>query len=361
MILLNPGPVTLTPRVRNALLREDLCHREPEFAALTLDLRRRLEEVYSDSTRTHAAVILTGSGTAATEAMLSTFASRTRATIVAANGVYGERMALMLERQGKPFVAVRAGWTEAVDEKKVAEALDENPAAACLAVVHHETTTGRLNRLDGLASLCRQRGVDLLIDAVSSFGGEELRFDDWRPLAVAATANKCLHGVPGLSFVLAGRDRLGQREGHATTMYLDLERYVSDQESGWSPFTQAVPLFYALREALEEFDEAGGWRPRRERYRLLSKTVRGALGRLGVEALLPEADTSAILSAFRIPTGDSYERIHDALKDKGFVIYAGQGDLRKTIFRIANMGAIGDDDLERLVDAFGSTFSRPRN
>jgi 2-aminoethylphosphonate-pyruvate transaminase len=361
VILLNPGPVTLTSRVRSALLREDLCHREPEFAALTLDLRKRLEGVYSDSARTHAAVLLTGSGTAATEAMLSTFASRSRPTIVAANGVYGERMALMLERQGKPFVSARAAWTDAIAEDRVAAALDENPAAGCLAVVHHETTTGRLNRLDGLASLCRERGVDLLVDAVSSFGGEEIRFDDWRPLAVAATANKCLHGVPGLSFVLAERERLGRRDGHATTIYLDLERYASEQASGWSPFTQAVPLFYALREALEEFDEAGGWRPRRDRYRFLSKTVRDALGRLGVETLLPQDDTSAILSAFRIPAGDSYERIHDALKEKGFVIYAGQGELRKTIFRIANMGAIGDDDVGRLVDALGSAFGGTRD
>ena len=360
MILLNPGPVTLTPRVRDALRREELCHREPEFAALTLDLRRRLEDVYPEAARTHAAVLLTGSGTAAAEAMLSTFARRDRPTVVAANGVYGERMALMLERQGKPFVTVGSGWMEPIDEDRIRAALKENPRAACVAAVHHETTTGRLNRLDGLSALCRERGLDLLVDAVSSFGGEELVFENARPLAVAATGGKCLHGAPGVSFVLAERERLARREGHATSVYLDLERYAADQSSGWSPFTQSVPLFFALQAALEEFEAGGGWRPRRDRYRFISAAVRAALERLGVAPLLPEEDTSAVLSSFRLPAGDSYDRIHGALKEKGFVVYAGQGDLRKTIFRIANMGAIGDDDLQRLIAALQSVLARPR-
>jgi 2-aminoethylphosphonate-pyruvate transaminase len=360
MILLNPGPVTLTPRVRNALLRGDLCHREPEFAALFLDLRQRLETVYPEAERTHAAVLLAGSGTAAVEAMLSTFSPRGQRTLVASNGVYGERMTQMLERQGKPFIAIRSVWTEAIDNNRIAAALNADSSIKCVAVVHHETTTGRLNRLDGLSGLCRERGVGLLVDAVSSFGGEELRFDDWRPLAVAATANKCLHGVPGLSFVLANRQQLDQNLRYATSLYLDLEHYHAEQTAGWSPFTQPVHVCFALHEALKELSESGGWRTRCERYRFISRTVRTTLEMLGVSALLPERETSAIMSAFRLPTGDSYERIHDELKARGFVIYAGQKDFRKTIFRIANMGAIGNDDLDRLIDALRSVFGGSR-
>jgi 2-aminoethylphosphonate-pyruvate transaminase len=360
VILLNPGPVTLTPRVKNALLRGDLCHREPEFAALFLDLRQRLETLYPEAKHTHAAVLLAGSGTAAVEAMLSTFAPRRERTLVVSNGVYGERMTLMLERQGKPFVTVRSAWTDPIDEDRVAAALNGDPSITCAAVVHHETTSGRLNWLDGLAVLCRERGVGLLVDTVSSFGGEELCFDDWRPLAVAASANKCLHGVPGLSFVLANRRQLEQNHRHATSLYLDLEHYYTEQTAGWSPFTQPVQICFALQEALQELSEAGGWRTRRERYRFISRTVRATLETLGVSALLPERETSAIMSAFRLPAGDSYERIHDELKARGFVIYAGQKDFRKTIFRIANMGEIGDDDIDRLTEALRSVFGEPR-
>jgi aspartate aminotransferase-like enzyme len=97
VILLNPGPVTLSPRVRRALAGgEDLCHREPEFYALTSEVLRSLEAVHDAAG--YRAVMLTGSGTCAVEAMLSTFALRDRATLVVANGVYGERMAEMLAR-----------------------------------------------------------------------------------------------------------------------------------------------------------------------------------------------------------------------------------------------------------------------
>jgi 2-aminoethylphosphonate-pyruvate transaminase len=356
VILLNPGPVTLSPRVRNALLREDLCHREPEFAELTLKLRNGIERVYPHSSGSYVAVLLTSSGTGAVEAMLSTFAPRDAATLIVSNGTYGERMATMLERQGKPCVQVAAPWTEPIRLDQVIAALDAHPEVTRMAVVHHETTTGRLNRLDELASLCRQRDVELLIDAVSSFGGEDIPLDQWRPLAVAGTASKCLHGVPGVSFVLCEHRAIALTQKHAPTVYLDLERYFLEQREGWSPFTQAVQGFFALQEALEEFFDAGGWRARHQRYRRLAHEVRQTLDRLGVRALLAESETSAILTAYRIPLDDSYERIHGALKERGFVIYAGQGDLRRSIFRIAHMGAISDDDLGRLIEALRIAF-----
>jgi 2-aminoethylphosphonate-pyruvate transaminase len=356
LILLNPGPVTLTSKVRQALQVEDLCHREPEFAELTLDIRRRIETVYSEAGGAYAAVLLTGSGTAAVEAMLSTFASPQRPTLVAANGVYGERMALMLERQRKPSVVIQAPWHAPIDLERIRLALKANAEIAAVTVVHHETTTGRLNGLAELAAICRERSVDLLVDAVSSFGGEELRIGEWRPRAIAATASKCLHGAPGVAFVLADREALGRRSGYSTSLYFDLERHYSEQVHGWSPFTQAVHVCLALREALLELAKDGGWPARQERYRLISHAVRETLHELGVEPLLRAEERSAILTAFRVPAGDNYDRIHDELKARGFVIYAGQGELRKTIFRVANMGAIGDDDLARLVAALQVAF-----
>jgi 2-aminoethylphosphonate-pyruvate transaminase len=342
--------------VRQALQREDLCHREPEFAELTLDIRRRIETVYSEAAKAYAAVLLTGSGTAAVEAMLSTFALPQRPTLVVANGIYGERMAVMLEKQGKPSVVVRVPWHAPIDLEKIEFTLKDNAEVATVAVVHHETTTGRLNRLDDLAALCRERSLDLLVDAVSSFGGEALHIDKWQPRAIAATASKCLHGAPGISFVLADREALGAGRGYSTSLYLDLEKQYTEQVNGWSPFTQAVHVCLALQEALSELADCGGWPARQERYRFISHAVRETLHELGVEPLLRPEETSAILTAFQLPAGDNYDRIHDQLKNEGFIIYAGQAELRKTIFRVANMGAIGNDDLVRLVAALHRTF-----
>jgi 2-aminoethylphosphonate-pyruvate transaminase len=354
VILLNPGPVTLSPRVRRALAGgEDLCHREPEFYALTTQILRSLEVVHDAAG--YRAVMLTGSGTCAVEAMVSTFASRSRPTLIVANGVYGERMAEMLVRQGKPARTVRAAWASAIDLAAVEQALD---GVARVAVVHHETTTGRLNALEPLAELCRKRGAGLLIDAVSSFGAEEIAFQRWRPLAVAAAANKCLHGVPGIAFVLAQPDALATSE--ATSLYLDLAAYAKEQARGISPFTQAVQALQALREALAEFAEEGGWRARRSLYLSRSARVRGCLAKLGVEPLIPLEESASMLTAFRLPPGASYARIHDALKARGFIIYAGQGEFAERIFRIATMGAISEADLERLEAALRGAFAPAR-
>lgn len=351
MILLNPGPVTLSARVRAALGREDLCHREPEFAALTLALGEGLLAIYPESVADYAAVLLTGSGSCAVEAMLSTFAAPERPTLVICNGVYGERMAQMLGRQRKALRQLDLGWQSPLDLEPIVAALDAEPQIAAVAVVHHETTTGRLNVLDGLARLCRERGLDLLIDAVSSFGAEPIDFAAWQPTAVAATANKCLHGIPGAAFVVARRECLQEGRGYATSLYLDLEGYCPAQRAGWSPFTQSVQAFQALHEALCEHREEGGWRARRARYLHLSNTLAEHLRARGVTPLLEEGASAAMLRAYRLPEGLDYPRLHDALKARGFVIYAGQGRLAEQIFRIATMGAIGDDDLQRLLQA----------
>ena len=175
-------------------------------------------------------------------------------------------------------------------------------------------------------------------------------------MAVAGASNKCLHGAPGVSYVIARRESLETRPSFATTLYLDLHPYYAEQKNGWSPFTQSVQICQSLLEALTEFHEAGGWRSRHARYREISQRVRSELESLNVEGVLSAQESSVVLTAFRLPSRLSYEQVHDALKARGFVIYAGQGELRKTIFRIANMGAITDDDVTRLIEALRSVF-----
>ncbi len=115
MRLLNPGPVTLSPRVRAALERPDLCHREPVYAALQNSVRARLAAVYAEAAATYEAVLLTGSGTAAVEAMLASLVPDHGKALVVANGVYGERIATILDAHGKPHEVVRAPWTQTLD------------------------------------------------------------------------------------------------------------------------------------------------------------------------------------------------------------------------------------------------------
>jgi 2-aminoethylphosphonate-pyruvate transaminase len=359
--LLNPGPVTLTSRVRAALTGVDLCHREPEFAALQSEIRRRLIGVYPQAARDYTAVLLAGSGTAAVEAMVGTFVPRQGHALVVANGVYGERMAAMLAAQGKTAHTARAAWTEPMDLLAAERLLAGEPRITHVLAVQHETTTGRLNNIAALGALCRRFDKPLLLDAVSSFGAEELDFENWNLAACAATANKCLHGVPGVSFVLARRDALAAESG-ATSLYLDLSRYYAEQEKGSTPFTMPVQVCYALAEALRELEDAGGWRARRAHYAALSALAFAGLQSQGVAPLLDiAAPSSPVLTAYRIPTGPAgldYASLHTALKAAGFVIYAGQGQFQHEIFRIAVMGDLAAADIERLLTAFAQWRQR---
>lgn len=351
-ILLNPGPVTLSDRVRAALGRDDCCHREPEFAALTQSINKRLLEIYEGASPDYAAVTLAGSGTSAVEAMLRSFTRDDGMALLVANGVYGERMAAILDAAGRPHAQVGGSWLDPMDLDTVARLLREKPAIDTVIAVHHETTTGRLNDIDALGKLCREHDCGLLLDAVSSFGAEQIRFRDWNLRALAATANKCLHGVTGMALVIAETTALESAACPSDSVYFDLGNYYRQQNgSGYSPFTPAVHSAYALDAALDEMAQAGGWRARRRRYLELAERIAATLRDCGIQPLIDAEESAASMRAYRLPPSPAYQELHDNLKDDGFVIYAGQGALADSIFRIANMGDIRDEDAERLCDA----------
>lgn len=356
MRLLNPGPVTLTERVRRSMLAADLCHRESEFFDLQDEARAGLLTVYGADSAQWCPVLLTSSGTGAVESMIATLVPQEGRVLVAENGVYGERIAQICARYRIACERMTGDWMQALDLSAIARRLEraaEEGGARFthVAAVHHETTTGRLNDLRALGGVCRQHGVNLLLDAVSSFGAEAIDFTDECLAAVAATANKCLHGVPGVAFVLVRRRAL--ERAASRTYYLDLARAARAQDGRDTPFTPAVHAHYALVEALREHAEEGGWAARQRRYAALAEQVRAGLAALGVAPVLPPEESSVVLRSYGLPTAITYPVLHDALKARGFVIYAGQGNLAARLFRIATMGDVSSGDIDRLLECCG--------
>jgi 2-aminoethylphosphonate-pyruvate transaminase len=349
MLLLNPGPVTLSERVRRSLLNTDLCHRESEFFDLQDEARSRLLSVYGLSPSMWSAVLISASGTAAVECMIAGLVPAHGRLLIAENGVYGDRIAQICQQYSVPHERLVGDWMKALDLSLIEARLTEpnGPRFTHLAAVHHETTTGRLNNLKSLGALCRKFSVGMLIDGVSSFGAEAIDFTDESLLAVAATANKCLHGIPGVAFVMVRRDAI--ETAVSRTFYLDLKRLARQQEVRNTPFTPAVHAFYALVEALREFADEGGRVARHRRYTALADQVFTGLADLGIGSVLPKDESSVVLRSYHLPPRLGYEQLHDALKQQGFVIYAGQGNLSKTLFRISTMGELAHADMERLL------------
>lgn len=353
-VLLNPGPVNVSDRVRDALLRGDMCHREPEFADLMSRVRAKLAKLLAPS-GSRVAVLVTGSGTSAVEAMIGSSVPAGKKLAVVKNGVYGERIAEIARRHGIETVDVEAPWTQPPELAAVARALDD-PTVGGLAAVHHETTTGLLNPIREWGALCRARGKTFAVDSVSGMCGDDLDLEGWSIDFCAGTANKCIQGLPGISFVIARREAIRSRGG---PLYLDLAADLAAQEKGAPRFTMAVQILYALEAALDELAEetvAG----RVARMKRASSLLRAGFARLGLELLLPRELQSATITTLALPASASYPRLHDLLKARGFVIYAGQGGLEKKAFRVANMGALSEDDFRAFLAALETSLAESR-
>lgn len=354
-VLLNPGPVSLSEGVRRAATRLDLCHREPEYFEVQDRVIQGLLDVYGCDIGQWAAVLTGGSGTSALEAMMASLLPENAHVLVLENGVYGERLSRIAGIYGIGSQALHTQWGEPIDLGAL-DTLLANGEFTHVAAVHHETTTGRLNPVAEIAASCTKHGVSLLLDAVSSFGAEAIPFAEPSLMAMAATANKCLHGIPGLAMVLCRREALQQDIG-PRSLSLHLPAWAEHQARQSTPFTPAVNAVLALAQALEELRRQGGWQARQARYLELATRVADTCRALGVEEWIPAADSSCVLRSYRLPEGTGYDELHDGLKQQGFVIYAGQGDLASQLFRISTMGEISDYDMARLEQALKTVIA----
>ncbi len=358
-VLLNPGPACTSQRVRAALLRGDLCHRESEFADLLLGLQRKLRAAL-DLPPEYAIALVTGSGTAAMEMAVIGAVRPGRALAVVNNGVYGARLAAIARAHGIDVAEVQGPWTAAPSLDELAALLAARDDLDALAVVHHETTTGLLNPIAEIGRLAREAGVPLILDAISSMGCDPLDARGAGADFLIGTANKGFHGLPGVSFVcLSPRGRARVAEVPPRGLYLSLGAYLAQQERGDVPFTPAVQICYALDEALDELAERGGVPARITDYAARAALVREGVAALGLAQFLPpDAPRSNALTAIRLPRGLSYERLHDRLKEQGYIIYAGQGGLSAEMFRVATMGELTLDTLHNFVGALGQAIGR---
>ncbi|HEX9822428.1 MAG TPA: 2-aminoethylphosphonate--pyruvate transaminase [Methylomirabilota bacterium] len=358
-VLLNPGPANTSPRVRQALVTPDLCHREPEFFGVMRECRMRLARA-AGAGGAFDAVLFTGSGTAAVEATLASAVPEGRALLIVDNGVYGNRMRRIARAHRIPAEVLTYDVTTPVAPADVARALRAHPEVSHVALVHHETTTGLLNPVEAVADVAAAAGRRVIVDAMSSLFGEPLDVTREGFDFVTASANKCLQGIPGVSFVLARRPALEALRGRPPrSVYLDLFDHWATQERDNTPFTPAVQVLHAMREALVELEEEGV-AARIARYGENCRVLRRGMAALGFEILVPEGARSQILTTFRLPSGVGYEALHDAMKRRGYVIYAGQGEIRTYAFRVANMGTLTPKDMQAVVATFAECLEELR-
>jgi 2-aminoethylphosphonate-pyruvate transaminase len=348
-VLLNPGPVMTSARVKASLVHHDVCHRDADYSGVVRRLQDKLRPVFGASPA-HEILLLTGSGTAAMEMAITSSLPPGRRLLVVSNGAFGERLAEIAALHAIPHTVLRTPWGQLPNPIDVGQALEAHPDVGAVAMIHHETSVGLLNPVGAIGQLCRQRDVLLIVDAVSALGAEDVDVVRDGVGIGFSSSNKCLHAISGVSFLCVAPHVWERIEGIAPRVYyLDALRYRRYQrELLQTPFTPAVSTFFALETALDELAEQGGVPARREIYRKRNLRIRRVLTDLGFESFTNTGRESLTISTLRLPEGLAFRHLYDRLKQRGFVIYGCKGDLAERHMQVANMGELSD----ATVDAF---------
>jgi 2-aminoethylphosphonate-pyruvate transaminase len=355
--LLTPGPLTTSVTVKQAMLR-DWGSRDRRFIAINREVRDRLVDL-AHGRGSHVAVPVQGSGTFAVEAMIGTLVPRDGKVLVLVNGAYGKRIARICAYARRAHPVYETSEDTPPDPAEVARRLAADPAITHVAAVHCETSSGILNPIAEIAAATAAAGRRLLIDAMSAFGALPL---DARSLpfdAVAASANKCLEGVPGFGFVIAREQALAAAAGTAPALSLDLhDQWRGLEANGQWRFTPPTHVIAAFHQALIEHEAEGGVAGRGARYRENCRILVEGMAALGFEPLLPPALQAPIIVTFRMPADPRFrfEAFYDGLSRKGYVIYPGKLTVADS-FRIGCIGRLGPPEMRGALAAIRGTLA----
>jgi 2-aminoethylphosphonate aminotransferase len=349
-ILLNPGPATTTDNVKLAQVVPDICPRETEFGILMEYVSMELTRFVANPNH-YTAVLFGGSGTAAVESILSSVIGDD-VVIIINNGAYGKRMCEIAEAYGLNFLEFPSPPDEPVDLEALEALFENSRPISHLAVVHHETTTGLLNDVPSIGELCRKRQVDLIVDAMSSYGAIPIRMKQMNISYLAASSNKNLQGMAGVSFVIADKSKLdGKATKRRRNYYLNLhDQYKFFSQTRQMRFTPPVQTLYALKQAIEELKQEG-LEARYDRYAKSWNTLTDGMARLGLKYIVPKEHHARIVTSIIEPDCEGYDFqvMHDYFYDRGFTIYPGKTEQLNT-FRVANIGAITYKDIESFIE-----------
>jgi len=348
-ILLTPGPTTTSFTVKQSQIIPDICPREKDFGKLLESIALDLLKVINASPKDYTSILLTGSGTAAMEAAISSVINKGR-LLVLENGAYGYRFYEIAKAHSIPVTRIKFPWGKIIDYNSLDTYLKKHSNIEAVAIIHNETTTGILNNIEEAGKIVKKHNKTYIIDAISSFAGKLIDINKVKADYLIGSSNKCLQGIPGLSFVICKKSELEKTKTFPVrSYYLNLYRnYKYFENYNQTPFTPAITTIYALREALDELFKEG-IENRVERYENLWNLLTLGMALLGFEFLLEPEDESKLITTYIEPPFFNFKEVHDKLYKKGIIIYPGKL-LNKSTFRIGNIGDINYKDIEYFLE-----------
>jgi aspartate aminotransferase-like enzyme len=347
-----PGPVKMHRRVLEVMASPAMNHRGPEFKEILSEIRDLTQ--YMFGTRGEVAV-LSGSGTAGLEAAVSGLLRKQDHVLNLVNGKFSERFHELCQVFTTP-TALTFEWGTAVEPAKVAAALEAGEFKA-VTLCWNETSTGLTNPIAEIAKVVKDHDALLIVDGITAVGGLENRMDAWGVDALVMGSQKCLAAPPGLSAVALSKTAYESLHSD-TSFYTNLKAHTDALAKQDTPYTPAVPLFLAFREALRLL-RAEGLEARIARTRNLAERARAAVQALGLRLYPDPRFASNTVTAIRYPPGVDDSRFRKILREAHHTIVAGgQAQLKGTIFRIGHMGICSAEDLEVGFTAIEATLAK---
>lgn len=350
--LLTPGPLTTTATVKEEMLF-DHCTWDEDYKNITQKLRSDLLNLAQVTSDDYTTVLMQGSGTFGVEAMMTTFIGPDDQCLIITNGAYGERIETIAKVGGLNYLAYHEAYDTIPQESIIDELLRENSTITHVVMVHCETTTGILNDIEMVGKLCSKYGKHFLVDTMSSFGGIEIPMKDYHIDVLVSSANKCIQGVPGFSFVIAHLPLLKSCEGQASTLSLDLydQWKTMDKDGKWR-FTSPTHTVLAFSKALDELHAEGGIPKRNKRYLENNTLLINNLDSIGFKSYIKKEWQSPIITTFLFPENNFvFEDMYNYVKKRGYAIYPGKLTKIDT-FRLGNIGEIYKEDIACLTAIF---------
>ncbi|MBT3597821.1 MAG: 2-aminoethylphosphonate--pyruvate transaminase [Verrucomicrobia bacterium] len=350
-VLFTPGPLTTSLTVKQAMLR-DAGSWHFEFNAKVKEIRQRILTLAGvTSEKGYECILLQGSGTFGVESVFSTSVPEGGKVLVLSNGAYGERMVAMLKCLRIENTVYRTGENEPPDPAYVASLLEKDTDITHVAVVHCETTTGIVNPIASIGKTVKAAQRHYIVDAMSSLGGMPIDFEDACIDFLVSSANKCIEGVPGFSFVIAKRDPLFANESTTRSLSLDLAAQLRGfEKNGQFRYSPPTHSLLAFEQALNELDSEGGVEGRALRYKRNHEVLMSGMESLGFKSYLDAKIQSYLITSFHFPEDlkFTFDVFYRKLSDRGMIIYPGKIS-QVDLFRIGSIGRIFESDVLALV------------
>ena len=352
-----PGPTNVPDDVWRAMSERPIInHRGSEFRALYRTIVEKAKQVFLTESDLY---ILTSSGTGGIECAISNVVKPGDKVIVTEFGIFGERIADSVKRYGGKVVSVKAPYGEAPRPDDVREAVERAGNVKMVAVVYNETSTGvKLPELCEIGEITEDAGAIFFVDAISILGGDELRTDDWSVDICVTGSQKCLACPPGLALISVSEKAWEAIDAKPNSpLYFDLVRYKRYfEEHSETPFTPAVPLFYALDRGLSLILEEG-LDKRIERHRKCARAFYRAVEAMKLSLFAKREFRSPTVIAINAPEGFDGDKIREITRAKyGVVMAGGFGEYRKSMIRIGSMGIISKREVHACVNALGKSL-----